>query len=255
MQLGRITIFPIKSLDGVSVETSRITSGGILEKDRNYAIYDADGKVINGKRTPRVHELRCEFDAEIVEVRLWQDSESPVQFQLDDPLPIGKWLSHFFGFQAVIRHESEKGFPDDHTAFGPTIVSAASLRTVQSWFPELTLESVRRRFRTNLELAEGESFGEDRLYGAPDELKPFQIGAVKFFGHNPCQRCVVPTRDQETGQAIADFQIKFMDLRKKHLPAWANPQRFNHFYRFAVNTSIPPTESGKPLRAGDRLIF
>ena len=44
MQLGRITIFPIKSLDGVPVETARITSGGILENDRIYAIYDTDGK-------------------------------------------------------------------------------------------------------------------------------------------------------------------------------------------------------------------
>ena len=62
MQLGRITIFPIKSLPGIPVETARITGGGILENDRIYAIYDAEGKVVNGKRTPRVHELRCEFD-------------------------------------------------------------------------------------------------------------------------------------------------------------------------------------------------
>jgi len=33
MQLGRITIFPIKSLDGLTVETIRITGGGILEND------------------------------------------------------------------------------------------------------------------------------------------------------------------------------------------------------------------------------
>jgi uncharacterized protein YcbX len=30
MYLGRIAIFPIKSLDGVAVEEVRITSGGIL---------------------------------------------------------------------------------------------------------------------------------------------------------------------------------------------------------------------------------
>ncbi|HTQ50314.1 MAG TPA: MOSC N-terminal beta barrel domain-containing protein [Candidatus Acidoferrales bacterium] len=255
MQLGRITIFPIKSLDGVPVETARITGGGILENDRIYAIYDMEGKVVNGKRTPRVQELRCEFNAQITEVRLWHGGKRPVQFPLDDPLPIGEWLGHFFGFPVGLRHESQKGFPDDHTAFGPTIVSEASLRQVQGWFPEMTLESVRRRFRTNLELSEGEPFCEDRLYGAADELKPFQIGVVKFFGHNPCQRCVVPTRDPDTAQAVADFQKKFMQLRREHLPAWANPQRFNHFYRFAVNTSLPPTETGKPVRVGDKLIF
>ena len=252
MQLGRITIFPIKSLDGVSLETCRVTGGGILEKDRIYAIYDTQGKVVNGKRTARVHELRCAFDAGIREIRLWQNGETARnQFQLDNPAPLEKWLSDFFGFQIVFRHEPEKGFPDDRAAFGPTIVSEASLRAVQKWFPELTLESVRRRFRANLEVVDGEAFCEDELFGAPEELKPFQIGDVKFFGHNPCQRCVVPTRDPDTAQAVADFQKKFMQWRKETLPAWANPQRFNHFYRFAVNTSIPPTEAGKQLRVGD----
>ncbi len=255
MQLGRITIFPIKSLDGVPVETTRITGGGILENDRIYAIYDVEGKVVNGKRTPRVHELRSEFDTQIAEVRLWRDGESPAQFSLDNLPPAGKWLSDFFGFPVMLRHEPQSGFPDDRTAFGPTIVSEASLRMIQSWFPELTLESVRRRFRANLELSDGEPFCEDQLYGAPDELKPFQIGSVKFLGHNPCQRCVVPTRDQDTGQAIADFQKQFMQLRREHLPAWANPQRFNHFYRFAVNTSIPPAGTGKFVRCGDALVF
>jgi len=256
MRLGRIIIFPIKSLDGVSVETARITNGGILENDRVYAIYDAEEKVVNGKRTARVHELRCEFDADVREIRLRQNGESiQEQFQLDDLIPIQKWLSDFFSFPVFLRHESQKGFPDDREAFGPTIVSEASLRAVQNWFSEMTLENMRRRFRANLELTGDASFCEDELFGAPGELKPFQIGGVKFFGHNPCQRCVVPTRDAETGKAIAEFQKKFMQLRKENLPAWANARRFNHFYRFAVNTSIPPSEAGKQLCVGDAIAF
>ena len=254
MQLGQITIFPIKSLDGVSTPAARVTRGGILEKDRAYAMFDTQGKVVNGKRTPKVHELRCYFNTSINEIQLRQNKESTFQqFQLDDPGPLEKWLSDFFGFQIVLRHEPEKGFPDDLAAFGPTIVSEASLRTVQNWFPELILESVRRRFRANLEVLDGEAFCEDRLFGAPDELKPFNIGDVKFLGHNPCQRCVVPTRDPDTAQAVADFQKQFMQLRRDNLPQWTNAQRFNHFYRFAVNTSIPPTEAGKELRVGDEI--
>ena len=48
MQLGRIIIFPIKSLDGFLVESARFTGGGILENDRVFAIYDTAGKVVNG---------------------------------------------------------------------------------------------------------------------------------------------------------------------------------------------------------------
>ena len=253
MHLNRIEIFPIKSLDGISVEEACITPGGILENDRVFAMMDQDGKVVNGKRTARVHELRCVFDPEIKEVRLNENAGSAAQFSLSDPGPINKWLSDFFGFPVSLQRDSKSGFPDDRTAFGPTITSEASLREIQKWFPELSLESARRRFRANLELAGGEAFCEDNLFGVPEELKPFQIGPVKFLGHNPCQRCVVPTRDPKTGEAVANFQKKFMQLREEHLPAWANLQRFNHFYRFAVNTSIPPSEAGKRIKIGEAL--
>ena len=113
MRLGKIWIFPIKSLDGRLIKQTRITSGGILENDRIYAIFDTDGKVVNGKRTARVHELRCEFDPQIREVRFWQKNESATLFQLDNPAPLEKWLGEFFGFAVVLRHEPQNGFPDD----------------------------------------------------------------------------------------------------------------------------------------------
>ena len=249
------SIFPIKSLGGASVEAARITAGGILENDRIYAIIDRDGKVVNGKRTARVHDLRCAFDPAFKEVRLSPATGAPTQFCLDDPVPIGHWLADFFGFPASLQHNRDKGFPDDREAFGPTIVSEASLQMIQQWYPALTLESVRRRFRANLELGGGAAFCEDQFFAAAGERRPFAIGPVKFLGHNPCQRCVVPTRDPENGEPVADFQKTFMRLRQEHLPPWANRDRFNHFYRFAVNTSIPETEAGKWLRRGDPISF
>lgn len=256
VRLDKIIIYPIKSLDGLAAEAVRLTAGGILENDRVWAVYDEAGRVVNGKRTARIHELRCEYDANVREVRLRPNGETRGdQFSLDDPAPLCRWLGDFLGLAVELRREPAKGFPDDHDAFGPTITSEASLREVQTWFPELTVASLRRRFRTNLELDGREPFGEDRLYGAPDELKVFHVGAVKFFGHNPCQRCVVPTRDPDSGQGLAEFQKKFMERRKQLLPPWANAQRFNHYYRFAVNTSVPPSEAGKTLRVGDAVAW
>ena len=252
MYLGRIWIFPIKSLDGLEIEEVAITSGGILENDRIYAIFDEQGRVVNGKRTARVHQLRCAFDPGLDEVRLWENG-APAQFCLDAPEPINEWLSGFFGFAVALKSDPTAGFPDDRTAYGPTIVSDASLEAVRQWYPELSLESIRRRFRTNLEISGGEAFCEDGLFGAPEELKPFRIGEVDFLGHNPCQRCVVPTRDANSGEAVPGFQKKFMNLRQSHLPAWVNAERFNHYYRFAVNTSIPAGQEGKKLRVGDRV--
>jgi uncharacterized protein YcbX len=254
MHLGRILIFPFKSLDGIHLDEVAITKGGILENDRVYAIFDEQGRVVNGKRTALVHELRCEFDPGFKEIRFWK-SDTPVQFCLDSPSAINRWLSDFFGFIVMLKHDPTAGFPDDCTAYGPTLVSDASLRAVQEWFPELNIESVRRRFRTNLELTGGKPFWEDQLYGAPEELKAFRIGDVNFLGHNPCQRCVVPTRDPLSGFALSGFQKKFMQMRKQTLPHWANAERFNHYYRFAVNTSIPLSEAGKKLRVGDPIVL
>ena len=254
MRLGRILIFPIKSLDGSRLDEVAITEGGMLEHDRIYAIFDEEERVVNGKRTARVHALRCEFDGAFKEVRFWTD-DSPVQFCLDAPSAIDHWLSEFFGFCVRLKHDPAAGFADDRNAFGPTIVSDASLRAVQGWFPELSLESVRLRFRTNLELTGGKPFCEDQLYAGPEEPKDFRIGNVNFLGHNPCQRCVVPTRDPVSGEALSGFQKKFMEMRKQMLPEWADAMRFNHYYRFAVNTSISASEAGKKLRVGDPVVL
>ena len=52
----------------------------------------------------------------------------------------------------------------------------------------------------------------------PRELKPFQIGAVKFFGHNPCQRCVVPTRDPTAARPSRIFKRNSWNCAKSFCP-------------------------------------
>ena len=244
MLLSQILVYPIKSLDGVAVKEARMTSGGILEFDRIYAIVDESGAYVNGKRTSRVHLLRTTFDPQFREVCIWQMGDSTRHhFSLKEPFALNQWLSDFFGFGVKLISEPTSGFPDDRTAFGPTITSEASLKTVADWFPEMNLESARRRFRSNLEIADVPPFWEDHLFAAAGELKPFQIGDVLFHGHNPCQRCVVPTRDPDRSESIPSFQKTFMDFRKKNLPIWSNSDRFNHYYRFAINTSVPDSEA------------
>jgi hypothetical protein len=254
MRLSRIEIFPIKSLDAVERTDAVITAGGILENDRVYAITDLEGRVVNGKRTGKIHGLRALYDTDIKEVWLRHiDEASPTRFRLDEPVPIGRWLSDFFGFPVSLSHEPVKGFPDDTAAFGPTLCGLGSLLEIQRWYAGLSLDNVRRRFRTNLELDTAEPFREDELFGGPDELKPFRIGDVQFLGHNPCQRCIVPSRDPDGGEPTRAFQRTFSELRKQHLPEWSDMRRFNHFYRFAINSSILPSEAGKRLRIGDQL--
>ena len=252
MRLERILVYPIKSLDGVSVKEARLTPGGILEFDRVHAMVDEAGAYVNGKRTPRVQLLRTEFAPDFQEVAISVTGQpGRHQFSLRERAPLNRWLSDFFGFAVSLTTEDNSGYPDDRAAPGPTITSQASLEEVTRWYPELSLESARRRFRSNLELTNCEPFGEDRLFGKPGELRPFLVGDVQFLGHNPCQRCVVPTRDPDSADPVAGFQKVFMARRRETLPPWSEKERFNHYYRFAINTSIPATETGKILRLGD----
>ena len=184
-----------------------------------------------------------------------------------------EWFSVYFEQQILVRHAPE-GFPDDNIANGPTIISTASLQAVCDWFPGVTLENARQRFRTTLEIdnavdagsqvaakaagANGHlpAFWEDQLYGEDERsVVRFRIGEVNFEGSNPCARCPVPARDPQTAADLLGFQKRFSDMRRETLPPWAPAARFDHFYRLAVNTRVASTETGKLLRVGDLVIL
>ncbi|MFN7924270.1 MAG: MOSC N-terminal beta barrel domain-containing protein [Bryobacteraceae bacterium] len=250
--LREIRIYPIKSLDPVIVPSARVTAGGGLEHDRAWAIFDSTGKFINAKRNAALQKLRCEFDLAAKRVRFERGPEASLVTQLD---ALAEWLSDIVAEPVEIAHNPSGGFPDDKEASGPTIVSRASFDAVREWFPEMDAEGVRRRFRTNLEFDGVPAFWEECLYGAAGKPLRFRVNGVLFLGMNPCQRCAVPSRDPYSAAAMAGFQKTFAEKREATLPEWAQRSRFNHFYRFTVNTRIPGSEIGKVLRIGDELKF
>jgi uncharacterized protein YcbX len=253
--LAKIFIFPIKSLDGVEIDRATLSPGGALVGDREFAIVDEQAKFVNGKRTDRVHLLRTNFDlaARTLTIRI-QGADQSSQFHLDAERPaLANWLSDYFGYPVNIIQNLDIGFPDDTKAPGPTIVSRSTLETVANWFPNLSLEEIRRRFRTNLELEGVPAFWEDKLFGDREQLVPFQVGDVLFEGSNPCQRCIVITRNPETGASYPQFQKTFIAKRQATIPAWTNLSRFNHYYRLTINTKVPASEAGKQLHIGSEV--
>ncbi len=260
-RLAQIIIYPIKSLDGKVVDRSKISAGGALEFDRRWAIVDANGKVVNAKRTAKIQQIRSRFDFVGSENRLLVnlstvDCPNPQVFCLTtESAEIASWLSEFFDFPVSLIENAVVGFPDDLDAYGPTLISTATLLAICEWFPDLDLAEVRRRFRTNLELSDVPAFWEDRLSSTPEEVVDFQLGNVQFQGVNPCQRCIVPTRNSLTGNITTKFQQIFTQHRQQTVLTGINRSRFNHFYRLAVNTRIPASEAGKSLNIGDLISF
>ena len=253
--VARLFVYPIKSLDRVECDLVTILKSGALKGDRTWAIVDLDGNFVNGKRHQKIHALRSQFDLATDNLTLQvQGTNQPKTFNLiKSPSAICDWLKKYFGFPVAIVQNLDLGFPDDTVSPGATIISTATLETVAKWYPELGTEDIRRRFRANIEIAGVPAFWEDRLFTTSDMEVKFQINNVEFRGVNPCQRCVVVTRDPKTGIRDPKFQKTFVQKRKETLPEWSERSRFNHFFRLAVNTRLSPTEAEKTIRIGDSI--
>lgn len=268
--LAKILLYPIKSLDGVEVETATVLESGALKcdgllsetlrdrlgwGDREFAIFDTQGRFVNGKRHPKIHLLRSEFflESRTISLRI-PGSNSPQVFHLDEERQrLEATLSDFFEFTVTLRQNSQLGFPDDPDSPGPTVISTATLTEVASWYPGLSADELRRRMRANIEIGDVPAFWEDRLFTENGDTVSFKVGDVRFFGVYPCQRCVVPTRDSYLGEAYPNFAKIFANQRQKTLPNWVATSGFKTFYSLSVNTRLPASEAGKTLQVGHEI--
>ena len=75
-------------------------------------------------------------------------------------------------------------------------------------------------------------FGKIASSDRPAPSVPFQIGDVHWLGVNPCQRCVVPTRDSTSGELTAGFQ-KVVRQRARAASARLGPAR-------QIQSFLPP---------------
>lgn len=253
--LSRIEIFPVKSLDGVTLQEVTVLPSGALDGDRQYAIQDAKGRFVNGKNNILVHRLRSTFSEDLTTISLQCQglAQSETFSLVGDRTPLERWLSDYFSQPVTVQENTTTGFPDDLGATGPTAISTATLAAVAQWFPALDLAEIQRRLRTNLEIDGTTAFWEDRLYGEPNQSRRFEVGEVTFLGINPCQRCVVPTRNSLTGEGDRQFQQQFVQFRKAQLPTGVSRERFNHFYKLGVNTRLLSDSRSFHLKIGDEI--
>jgi len=267
--LDRITLYPVKSLDGVEVDEARVLPSGGLEHDRRWRLVDLDGRVVNAKRTAAFHPIRAEFDLAHRLVSLSRWSDPPATAAATFPLVPGRegpceWLSDALGITVLLEERPDGGFPDDRDAPGPTLISTASLAEVARWFGFDLAES-RRRFRANLEIGGCDAFWEDALASParaglvpsladlpsdipadpyatlpPPEPREFSIGDARFRATNVCRRCVVPTRDSRSGAVTAHFRDAFEARRGRGLRPDVDASGWGHLYRLGVNTNVLP---------------
>lgn len=253
--IHKITIYPIKSLDGVELQKAMISKGGCLLHDREYAIIDETGNFIKGKNNPLIHSLRSQIDFENETISLRYQKENKWNtFHLQDELKnLNAYLTHFFGKTASLHQNSEGRFLDMPDVSGITIVSSESIATVSGWYAGMETDELRKRFRATIEINGVPSFWEDHLFSKKEAAIEFTMGTVSIMGLSPRARCVVPSRNPDTGDVIHAFSKTFSNHRAASLPEWSNLKEYDHDYYLTVNCYIPETEIGKWIQVGDEI--
>ena len=264
--LDRITLYPVKSLDGIEVASARVLPSGGLEHDRRWRLVDMEGRVVNAKRTASFHPIRAEYDLaeRLVTLSFWSDPPTAAAHTFPlVPGPEGpcEWLSEALDIKVLLEERYDGGFPDDRDAPGPTLVSTASLEEVGRWFG-FDVEESRRRFRANLEIGGCDAFWEDTLacpprseplptlgelpadlpadpYAdlPPPEPREFTIGEARFRATNLCKRCVVPSRESRTGAVTEHFREAF-EARRGRAVGHGTSGHWQSYYRLGVNSLV-----------------
>jgi len=252
--LSKIIVYPIKAMPGVEVDSVTITQGGTLCNDRRWALEDEKGRLINGKNNKRIFSLQPRVDLE-KETITFPNEGAEEAFDLSDSVGLSECFSTLLDKRVFLKEDKEQGFPDDMNASGPTVISMASLEAVLSWYPNLSMDDIRARFRINLEVASEPAFWEDQLFVHNKKPKAIQIGHVTIKSSNPCARCSVPTKDPLSGKPYSDFYETFIKQRESSCPVWADVKCFDHWYRLSANTNIGKKETGKRLTVGDQAVI
>lgn len=249
----RITVYPIKSLDGHELQTSSVLSNGALVGDRQYALVDGWTKYVNGKNCPEIHRIRAQYSDDLQTVTLSFEDNIETFSLTSDQERLANWCSEVLGRSCRLIANADGGFPDDSESPGLTLVSVGTIRKMTEWFEELNLDEVRRRFRFNVEVDDATAFWEDRLVPESQKVRRFRIGDLVWQGSGICKRCVVPTRDSQSGDVTANFARQFMRLREEVLPEWAPKERFDTFYRLGVNTRLDSNGENLATSVGDQV--
>jgi len=154
-----------------------------------------------------------------------------------------------------VRRDPSFGFVDRRDRLASvSVVSTATLREVSSWFDSTNIDAddVRARLRPNIEVSGVPEFWEDRFVG--EGPSGFRVGDIRIEGVEPCSRCVVPTRDPETGEATERFRENFIQKRNETFPEDADRDAFEHLYAVTLITRVQKRDRGSVMRVGDEVV-
>jgi uncharacterized protein YcbX len=220
VRLSSIRLYPLKSAGAIELDDAEVDGFG-LRHDRRWMVVDEQGQFLTQRQHPRLALVRpalaagaltlhapdlppLELPAEggpgvRIPVQIWRDR----CVAIDQGDAASRWLGRYLGVACRLVHMPEDGdraveanaagaqgrvsFAD---AYPFLLVSEASLDGLNARLEEALPTS---RFRPNLVVAGCPPHGEDTWARV-------RIGPVTLVLAKACDRCVVTTTDQETGE-------------------------------------------------------
>lgn len=218
LRVSKLTIYPIKSMGGISVGSARVTDRG-LEHDRRWMLVGPDHRFLTQREFPSMALMNVQLKdgltvshpaaggsltipfypqtAEFADVTVWDDT-CRAQFVSEEA---DQW------FSKTLNTSCRLVFMPDQTArvTDPRYVPEGAITSFADGYPflligESSLDDLNGRlahslpmdrFRPNIVFTGGTPYMEDTL-------KAFSIGGIRFRGVKLCARCVITTIDQST---------------------------------------------------------
>ena len=218
--LSAITLYPVKSLAGISVNSWPVTKTG-LQYDRKWMLVDNNGQFLSQRKLPQMALIKTALtdrhlilsasgmedlslsltptDGDIINSTIWGDQCEARSVSLE----ADQWLSSFLNQDCRLVYQPDEmirrvdpayGRHTDCAAFSDgfpfLIISESSLVSLNR---EMQLNLPMTRFRPNLVISGCPGYAED-------SWREISIGAIDFRLPKPCARCAIPTIDPETAE-------------------------------------------------------
>ncbi|OKH19108.1 MOSC domain-containing protein [[Limnothrix rosea] IAM M-220] len=218
--IAELWIYPVKSCQGISLTKAQVTHKG-LAGDRQWMIVDQTGKFMTQRTHPQLAKVQTKLNNDYLTLNFEQ--QQPLQIathQQGHLIPVTVWRSQTKAIDQgdlaaawfrqildvpcrLVRQASEQirpinpeyalwenqpiSFADGYPLLLTNTASLGELNTRIS-DQQIPMD----RFRPNLVVTGDRPFAEDHW-------QTFKINELEFVVAKPCERCVVITTDQKSG--------------------------------------------------------
>jgi len=228
VQVTELNIYPVKSCRGIALKQARLTETG-FEHDREWLVITPEGRFLTQRERPQLAQIETAIGGDQLilrkpggadltvplnltgserEVTIWRDKVDA--FDAGDEASI--WLTGHLGKPARLVRFDKRRKRMSNTQWTGGIEALTQFADGYPWLliSQASLEDLNRRmqtplpmnrFRPNIVVDGLPPFGEDSV----DE---FISGEVRLKVVKPCDRCVVTTTDQITGERTSDEPLK-----------------------------------------------